>query len=161
MRDEFSTFDISKALKIPQPRVREWVDKGFFHPTQKARGQGTKAVFTRDDVYGVALFRLLIDSGFSRAVAGDYVSNFITYESDQPDRQKTAYILFRESVFNGEKKIVVRTFAPGDFKIDVITGLPDIEKYLRDSKVDENWKIVQIVNYKKLCREVDAALETI
>ena len=38
--------------------------------------EGTKAVFTQSDVYGVAHFRTLIEKGFSREVAGGFVDQF-------------------------------------------------------------------------------------
>ena len=34
-------------------------------------------MFTQPDVYGVALFRTLIEKGFSREVAGGYVDQFL------------------------------------------------------------------------------------
>ena len=69
MRDEFSTLDIVKALKIPRERLRDWMNQGFVKPTIPAEGQGTKAVFTRTDVYLLALFRHLVNSGFKRDMA--------------------------------------------------------------------------------------------
>ena len=56
MRDKFSTLDIVKALSIPRERLRDWMNNGFVVPTTRSEGQGTKAIFTRDDIYLVALF---------------------------------------------------------------------------------------------------------
>ena len=39
--------------------------------------EATKAMFTQAEVYAVALFRTLIEKGFSREVAGDYVDQFL------------------------------------------------------------------------------------
>jgi hypothetical protein len=73
MRDEFSTLDICVALEIPRERLRGWMKEGYIEPTEPAQGQGTKAVFTRQDVYKIALFRLLIERGFKRIQASNHL----------------------------------------------------------------------------------------
>lgn len=73
MRNEYSTLDIVKALEIPRERLRDWMNKGFIKPTIPAEGQGTRAVFTRSDVYAVALFQNLIEVGFKRSQASDFI----------------------------------------------------------------------------------------
>jgi len=75
MRDEFSTLDIVKTLGIPRERLRDWINKGFVRPTVPAEGQGTKAMFTRGDVYGVKLFHILIQSGLRRENAAFIVDS--------------------------------------------------------------------------------------
>ena len=74
MRDAFSTLDIVKAFGIPRERLRKWMEMGFVGPTEPAKGRGTKAVFTRVDVYCVELFRHLLDCGFNREVAAEHIS---------------------------------------------------------------------------------------
>jgi len=73
MRNEFSTFDIVNALGIPFGRLREWINEGFIKPNIPAEGAGTKAIFTRDDVYGVALFKSLVEFGMKRKRAAEFV----------------------------------------------------------------------------------------
>jgi len=82
MRDEFSTLDIVKALDIPRERLRDWMNKGFVKPTTPAEGQGTKAIFTRGDVYCVALFQRLLEVGFKREDASRQVIIFSEYPSN-------------------------------------------------------------------------------
>lgn len=73
MRDKFSTLDIVKALSIPRERLRDWMNNGFVVPTTRSEGQGTKAIFTRDDIYLVALFVDLRKKGFKRDGASDLI----------------------------------------------------------------------------------------
>jgi len=75
MQDEFTTFDIIKALRIPRERLQDWINREFIKPSTPAKGQGTKAIFTRKDVYLVALLRHLIDSGFKRSTAAHILMN--------------------------------------------------------------------------------------
>ncbi len=73
MRNQFSTLDIVKALSIPRERLRDWMNNGFVAPTTSSEGQGTKAVFGRDDIYLVALFVDLLKKGFKRNKASDLI----------------------------------------------------------------------------------------
>jgi hypothetical protein len=68
-RDEFTTFDIIKALGIPRERLQDWINRGFIKPTIPAEGKGTKAIFTRDDIYRIELFQKLIGMGLNRKTA--------------------------------------------------------------------------------------------
>jgi len=66
MRDEYSSFDVANALGIPKERLRGWIKEGFVEPTTPAKGRGTKAIFTRTDVYYVGLFQYLLGQGYRR-----------------------------------------------------------------------------------------------
>jgi hypothetical protein len=79
MRDEFTTFDIVKALDIPRERLQDWINREFIKPSIPAMGQGTKAIFTRDDVYSVALFKSFIEQGYNRLMAGVNCKKFTKY----------------------------------------------------------------------------------
>jgi DNA-binding transcriptional MerR regulator len=73
MRDKFSTLDIVKALSVHRERLRDWMNNGFVVPTIRSEGQGTKAVFTREDIYLVALFVDFLKKGFKRDRASDLI----------------------------------------------------------------------------------------
>jgi DNA-binding transcriptional MerR regulator len=75
MKDNFSTFDVLKIFKISRPRLREWMVRGFIKPTIPANGQGTKALFTKEDIYKIALFIRLIKVGFKRKQASELCCN--------------------------------------------------------------------------------------
>jgi len=66
MRNEFSTTDIFKALGIPRERLKDWMMNDFVEPTVPAKGKGIPAVFTKSDIYLIALFQDLIQKGFKR-----------------------------------------------------------------------------------------------
>ena len=69
MKTEFSTFDIVKILEIPRERLKDWMNNGFVKPTTPAQGRGSRAVFMREDVYIIALFKNMISWGLKREVA--------------------------------------------------------------------------------------------
>ena len=91
LTEEFSTFDIVKALEIPRERLRDWMNRGFVIPTQKAQGQGTKAIFSREDVYAVALFQNLIQRGFKRKEASNIVNEWLHFDA----LELFSYLVFR------------------------------------------------------------------
>jgi hypothetical protein len=154
----FSTLDIGRALDIPRERLRDWMNRRFVQPTVNATGQGRKAVFTRSDVYGIAFFRTLIESGFSREVAADYVRLFLEREKNEPDHQKTVRIVFKIRV----KHISVMTFPRTEGKwMDLETGWTKMEEtgaLPPEGWRDKDWQMIQIVNFEALCKKVDAAL---
>lgn len=66
-RNAFSSNHVAKALNIEPERLRQWIRLGFVTPNTPAKGQGSRGIFTRGDVYSVELFRRLLDLGISRS----------------------------------------------------------------------------------------------
>jgi len=143
--------------------------RGFVHPTRQAKGQGDKAVFTREDVYALALFRRLVDFGFSRKLAGEFISGFTRRERNEPPYQKSEFIIFR---IKGDK-ISVQTLAHGvaegiyPYLLDINSGsilvdripLAKIKKASGEPFIHlEEWDQIHMVNYHALKKEVDEAL---
>jgi DNA-binding transcriptional MerR regulator len=68
---KYSTFDIQKIFNISRNTLKQWIDRGFIVPSEQAEGLGTKNLFTREDLYRVALFQSLYLTGFSQRKAGE------------------------------------------------------------------------------------------
>jgi hypothetical protein len=68
MDTKYSTFQASAILGIEYVRLNEWL-RGYFDPEQRAKGRGTRTKFSRNDLYRLKLFALLLDSGVSREMA--------------------------------------------------------------------------------------------
>jgi len=151
MKNEFSTFDITKALGIPRERLKDWMNNGFIQPTEPAHGKGTKAVFTLLDVYGIALFQDLIQKGFKRELASRFVKRFVRYGIEA-----FGYIKF----INGEIEIL----SPDDYALILSTGRigdydPESHKIKpREISPGGEWDYIHLVNLKKLRQKVDIAL---
>jgi hypothetical protein len=84
MRNEFSTLDIVAAIGIPRERLRDWMNRGFVVPSISAKGQGTKAVFTRNDIYYLAVFDKLLQYGLKRKTASSLVRKIKQQEDLTP-----------------------------------------------------------------------------
>jgi len=167
MKTDFSTLDIVKALNIERERLRDWMTRGYVKPSVEAEGQGTRAVFTAHDAYGVALFRDLVGRGFSRERASAIVKLFMK-QKGEPGSKKTSYIIIRESMEGDgviETTIECVDSDSSDHTVDLKTGhhIPRILKdlpMLKDVyyKDDNEWRILYAVNFAALRKEVDAAL---
>jgi hypothetical protein len=161
MKEEFSTLDIVKGMGIPRERLREWMTRGFISPSiQAAQGQGTKALFSRADLYRIGLFKYLVERGFMRHAASGYVNQL-----NHIDLLSSEYIGFRFS-----DKVVpdvtpetdsVAFIMNQNTDVDLTTGAPKsktgfaiedkIQKYVSDSEFYE----FTIINFRKIRRDVD------
>ena len=138
MKEQYSTLDIVKALKIPRGRLREWIDHSFIIPSVSAEGQGTKAVLTRTDVYGVALFRQLLKLGFSRTMASRITRDFVSREKAQT-RGKARYLVFKIGEKNGEPAILTSRIFSRNCNINIET-LEAYEQEALDQGPSTEWR---------------------
>lgn len=159
LKQEFSTFDIVKKLNIPRERLREWMKRGFIKPTVKASGVGTKAIFTLQDVYKILLFKHLIEIGFIREIAANFIKDLDILELLSGD-----YIGFRI----GKDRVpwantnIVYFFMNRHQVLHISDGMPagwynvrnKIKKFASEHEYDD----LIIVDYRKIRQKVNAAL---
>lgn len=162
MRDEFSTFDIVKALGIERERLREWMNRSFIKPTIPAPGQGKKAVFTRLDVYAVELFRQLVSAGLDRnrcRMILDFYRQRMKTDDDDLN-----YLIIRLGPLKEEgmdvKPSYSHFFAFHDDKILLDIGCADSKDLERSrGMLDNRWSLLHVMNLKELRSKTDMALE--
>jgi hypothetical protein len=160
MKNEFSTLDIVKALDIPRERLREWMNRSYIVPTTPTQGQGKKSVFTRQDVYGVQLFRQLVDFGMER----DQARHFVKFYHDRmkTDNEQLSYMIIRYGKLKpqikfGSKVQYSASFANDGNKLNLDEGTTDDHKEIND----EYWRTIHVVNLKTLHKETDSALQAL
>jgi hypothetical protein len=164
MQDEFSTLNIVKVLEIPRERLRSWMKEGFIHPSVPARGQGTKAVFCRHDVYAVALFRDLLDAGFRRQVAATHMREF-----SKVFRKNYELVLYRQIALPGGSMMHCSpVILIGNNNFAVMSGevsftgdvgeSHEITEAMKSIDDISEWDTFFIVNMKKLKNKVDTQL---
>jgi hypothetical protein len=73
---KISTFEACEILKVDYEAFRQWLRYGFVSISYPAKGQGTKAEITIDDLIKIALFKFLIDSGFIRSKAKEIIEEY-------------------------------------------------------------------------------------
>lgn len=151
--------DVARKLGIPRERFREWLVRGFIRPSiQQASGSGTRNLFSRWDMYLIALFQHLIERGLGREEASAYVNAL----SDRP--AVINHIVFKiRTSDNGETEISIIDIPPDEEepRIDIRTGNMNIWfDQLRQmiEAPDEEYDEILIVNFGKIRRTVDRKL---
>jgi hypothetical protein len=166
-----------KALSLKRDKLRSWMREGFIKPKYPAEGQGSKAIFTRWDVYGVALFKDLINHGYKRKAIAKYVHDFVSRE-EKTQNPAVEFIVFRHEVVKGKTQVnsmAITKLKPKDksfWVMEIRTGLlgtyneehkwlsisPDLRQ-INDVNFDsEDWDHIHLVNFKKLKNNIDSAL---
>ena len=69
-QETFSTFDTARILRLKRERLRQWA-KWHFIPegVRVAWGEGYKTVWSKTQIYTIALFKRLVDAGLNRKTA--------------------------------------------------------------------------------------------
>jgi hypothetical protein len=147
--EPYSTLDIVKSLDIPRERLRDWMNRGFITPSKEAKGQGTKALFSRIDVYAISLFRYLVERcKFVREEAARYTNEWLAKVKSEED----SGIVFQDLVAFG------RATAKEGEEIISLRSLSSQEIEQMVSAEDVDWDSFFVVNFRKIREEVDAQL---
>lgn len=165
-KKEFSTLEICRSLKIPRERLREWMVRGFIRPSiREAKGTGTRAIFSRGDVYGVSLFKRLIEGGLSRERAGEYVNVWLASYGNLTSVARMAaarYIIFRRYLKKDGKTVIdierLGISSHMDWKINLDRGATVYTNIGTTREPDHNWDDVLIINFAKIIEDTDSAL---
>jgi len=150
MKNQFSITDITKILGVKFETLRTWVKMSFVKPTHASEGQGRAAVFLRDDIYSIALFKNLIDSGFKRDIAAAFLRGFKT---SMETVIKSKYIIFKFPGLEGH-------IGPIAEYIQYVKG-DDTENLEFDMMIDflkndlEELEHVHIVNFQKIKERIN------
>jgi len=164
MRNEFSTLDIVKVLEIPRERLRSWMKEGFVQPTVPAEGQGTKAIFSRHDVYAVSLFNDLLGAGFRREIAASHMREF-----SKIFHKNYELVLYRQTSLPGGCMLhCAPIIITGNNNFAVMSGEVDftgdagesheITEAMKSVNDISQWDNFFVVNIRKLKSTVDTKL---
>ena len=177
MNKSFSTLDITKLLGIPRERLRSWMKEGYIKPTVQASGRGSRAVFTKRDVYVVAIFESMLNRGIKRVVASMLINRLL-----KEDRQLSQdYFVIR---YDEKGNIHINSFSSKALGIDLVTGafyrpVHQHDKYIQQDKAGqdipfmpfsqraqaavigsaENWESATIMNIGDIKAKVEAAIK--
>jgi len=171
---KFSIADIIKRLGIPREQLREWISRCLvFACDREAPGQRTKAIFSRLDVYGIALFEFLIkERFFSLEEAAKFTKLWIQTTSSVASRIKNSSIEGQKNSdpFNVLIFIYLSTPAGKELICEPvgIYGRKESEEgfhffkalgeILKNKLKGRSWDDVFVVNIGKIKRQVDALL---
>lgn len=157
MKEEFSTSEVCRILDIKFEKLRAWTKEGFVKPTFLSPGQGRKAIFTRLDVYLIALFDNLIrEVGFVRKIGASFVRSFKTSEKTV---RNSKYLIFKFPAPEGH-------LAPSCEHIyyahDENSKDLEFEMLFNLIKNDmEDFTNVHIVNFHKIKHDIDIRIKNV
>jgi hypothetical protein len=160
---KFTTFFIIKALGIPRERLQDWMNRGFITPTIAAKGKGSKALFTLDDVYGIAFFQSLLRKGLNRGVAAGIVQEFLRLD----DPKIISYVLLRYETASGGPQSIMPfqeknpESSDGHWSLDLATGTCRSDFLVEPLRENYDWDGILILNFRSIKKGVDTKLEAI
>lgn len=66
--------DITRVLGVKRTALQQWVDRGYISPSiQTAGGQGNKNLWSKKDLFSLAVFQELLKHGFTREEAAVFL----------------------------------------------------------------------------------------
>ena len=100
----YTVFDISKLMGIKRSTLKQRLERGLIEASvQKAEGQGTKNLFSKQDLYHLVLFQRLFEAGFNQYHASEYSRYLLRQELDGFDKvepYKKRYLVFAKTYNN-------------------------------------------------------------
>ena len=166
MDEENKTKDIVECLDIEVQRLRVWVKEGYIVPSKPSTGQGKSSLYTKQDIYAIALFKELIEGGFKRELAGKYVKHI---------QDKKAWLIIKNIPFLAFPKIInekgkaiidmmAHGYTPLILKIEAgnITPMMITDDGHCEETTDKEqivWKSLYIVNFAQIRADVDKAFD--
>lgn len=80
--DSFTTSELTKITGITRSCLQQWTEREYIKPSiQSGNGQGTRCLYSFDDVCQVAVFKKLISAGVKREAAAVVASMVVNDSS--------------------------------------------------------------------------------
>jgi excisionase family DNA binding protein len=172
----YSTTEVCEALGIKYGRFREWIDRGYITATRRAEGSGDRTLFSRRDVYLVALFNyLIVVEQFEREVAGAWVQgvkNYLNAARTWDQVSENAFLILnrkRENLDGQKFKSVLALMAESrqnsKAQVSVVSesmmrdrSIYDVLSYKGFYERWDDFESLTIVNFRKIRELVDSKL---
>jgi hypothetical protein len=173
-RNEFSTTEIVKALGIPQERFREWLVRGYVKPSiREPKGPAQPAIWSHWDVYGVALFKKLLEGGISRENAAKILKTWeeVLVSPEYEDTKNLFFVICRY-ITKDDVSVLTFTAEHTDMFKNSFHLLGEALKYMVTGKLPghgltlldkighrtPNWDDMMIINMAKIVHDVNLVL---
>ena len=154
MKSGFSITEITKILDVKFETFRTWLKLRYISPTFPAPSQGKPATFTREDLYLIALFKNLIESGIKREIAAAHLRGF---RNSKETVKNSKYIIFEFPGVEGSTGPMMRHiyYAENKGSDDLETNM--ILKFIKDDlpKLEHS----HFINFGKIKERIDSKIE--
>ena len=170
--EQYTTFDIVKKMKIPRERLQEWLRRGLVKPSVRAKGVGTKNIFTREDLYRIVLFSQLIDHHQLERETASLMIKGLDDAKPAPGRKEAfpehnwdwnwstaEFILCVEETPSLPGEVTRYTFQAMREHAEEGARETPLSLALRQIAFRKDWKNFTVINFKEIREQVDRALE--
>ncbi len=142
----FSSKKVMKITEIGKERLQDWQRRGFIKPSiRQGTKPGKRSLWSRNDLYSIATFKKITESGLSRAVVAEILSEGGISPSISDEEVDSFNILLH---FRSEKGKV--------FSVLMTTMVLNFEDFF-----DQDVDMLLVVNFKKIKAEIDSRIEAI
>ena len=166
---EFLASDVEKITGVKRTRLQAWMEKGYIRPEiQTADGHGTRNIWSLSDIYSIAIFKKITESGVSRDLAGKYIKKgYIQSTYKVAEIRKTLFILYfreGESVegiliqYDACEKCGEPKKGESIMQCEHNSPLINILKFARKVGLP-NFDDVYILNFYKIWKEINARIK--
>ncbi len=129
MEIRISTFAAATILNIEYYRLNEWL-RGYFTPTfSRAKGRGTRTVFSVDDLFRLGVMGQLTARGISRELARDVCEELRKKLQAGENPFGKGYIVVGTCMITGVNDIIYLQDEPDEW-VRVLLHLPPVSKAL-------------------------------
>lgn len=151
--ERITTTDITKKLKIPFGRLREWIVRDYIKPSFPSPGQGQAAEFTIEDVYKIKAFQHMIDTGITRETAAEYIKNISGLEKQGDSKCDAIIFTLNKNRYNAQLLMVTPGARNSGYdKFHNWIEYPDLWP-----KSFDDFDDIYVLNFKKIRESVDKA----
>lgn len=79
-QEVFESTVVREVLGVEKERLRKWVNGRFVTPgILLSPGPGTSNLFSKSDLYSIALFKHLVDFGLNRRISSEFLNHLSDY----------------------------------------------------------------------------------
>lgn len=157
-RAKYSTLQICRILNIKRERFRDWMEQEHIKPTLPVSDYSLRAGFTYSDIFGIAIFKMLVEKGYKRSLVAKIMSELIGNYDGILDRCAFFLIMFSKDESGAVVTEATAFLSKGDkMTITFDTDTISFEE-LQLGAVSE-WDDVEIINLLKLRQEVEEGIK--
>lgn len=94
--EEYETGAATKITEVKRARLQTWLERGWIVPSiQVGAGPGVRNIFDRNDLYWIAIFKMITEIGLPRKIVGDIIARLKElsgYSLQGIDREGLEYV---------------------------------------------------------------------
>lgn len=163
-RNKFNTKEVQDVLELPRERLRSWMTAGFIIPSvRKSKVQGKKNKFSRIDVYGIALFKHLVeDLKLKRDSAAYHMTEWLEkVKSTGAPHPQSAASVYNVLIFTKKRDEIISCSA---LSLLMPSENVSFENYMATMAAvqrevqDQPWTDILAVNLQSIINEVEKKL---